>query len=140
MSGVGRGRRVPITEGGKPMNATKPRVAVVTGGAGGIGAEVCRRLAAAGRQVAVIDLDRAAAERVAHELAGEHHGFGLDVADTEAVRDVLAGIEADLGPVGTLSNVAGWDRFIPFVDTTPDFWDRIIAINYRGILNTTHAV
>jgi 2-hydroxycyclohexanecarboxyl-CoA dehydrogenase len=39
-----------------------------------------------------------------------------------------------------LINVAGWDRFTPFVDTTPEFWDRVIAINYRGTLNTVHAV
>jgi 2-hydroxycyclohexanecarboxyl-CoA dehydrogenase len=39
-----------------------------------------------------------------------------------------------------LINVAGWDRFVPFVDTTPEFWDRVIGINYRGTLNTVHAV
>ena len=49
-------------------------------------------------------------------------------------------VAADVGPVGTLINVAGWDRFVPFVDTTPEFWDRVIDINYRGTLNTVHAV
>jgi 2-hydroxycyclohexanecarboxyl-CoA dehydrogenase len=116
-------------------------VAVVTGGAGAIGAAVCHRLAAVGRRVAVVDLDLAAAERVAGELDGDgHRGVDVDVSDTEAVRDQLAAVEADLGPIGTLINVAGWDRFTPFVDTTPEFWDRVIAINYRGTLNTVHAV
>jgi 2-hydroxycyclohexanecarboxyl-CoA dehydrogenase len=116
-------------------------VAVVTGGAGAIGAAVCHRLAAVGRRVAVVDLDLAAAERVASELDGDgHRGVDVDVSDTEAVRDQLAAVETDLGPIGTLINVAGWDRFTPFVDTTPEFWDRVIAINYRGTLNTVHAV
>lgn len=39
-------------------------------------------------------------------------------------------------PIAMLVNAAGWDRFEPFVDTTPDLWDRIIAVNYRGTLNT----
>jgi 2-hydroxycyclohexanecarboxyl-CoA dehydrogenase len=116
-------------------------VAVVTGGAGAIGAAVCRRLAAAGRTVVVVDLDAAAAEQVAAELAGSgHRGIGLDVSDTEAVREALARVEADLGGVHTLVNVAGWDRFVAFVDTTPEFWDRVIDVNYRGTLNTVHAV
>ncbi len=74
-------------------------------------------------------------------LTGDGHtGVGLDVADTEAVAVAMGKVAADVGPVGTLINVAGWDRFIPFVDTTPDFWDRVIDINYRGTLNTVHAV
>jgi 2-hydroxycyclohexanecarboxyl-CoA dehydrogenase len=116
-------------------------VAVVTGGAGAIGAAVCRRLAAAGRRVVVVDLDLGAAERTAGELDGEGHlGVGLDVADTDAVATAMAQVGADVGPVGVLVNVAGWDRFVPFVETTPDFWDRVIAINYRGTMNTVHAV
>ena len=116
-------------------------VAVVTGGAGAIGAAVCHRLAAAGRTVVVVDLDAAAAAEAAGALAGDGHvGIGLDVADTEAVAAAMGKIAAELGPVTTLINVAGWDRFVPFVDTTPDFWDRVIDINYRGTLNTVHAV
>ncbi|MEM9132312.1 MAG: SDR family NAD(P)-dependent oxidoreductase [Actinomycetota bacterium] len=116
-------------------------MALVTGGAGGIGAAVCRELAAAGRRVAVADLAGPAAEAVAAGLDGEGHvGVAFDVADTEAVADACAGIEADHGPIDTLVNVAGWDRFVPFVETTPEFWDRVIDVNYRGTLNTVHAV
>lgn len=123
------------------MNASDRDVAVVTGGAGAIGAAVCHRLAAAGRQVVVVDLDAGAAERVAGELGGDgHRGVSLDVADTDAVAEAMAKVEADVGPVGALINVAGWDRFMPFVDTTPEFWERVIGINYRGTLNTVHAL
>jgi 2-hydroxycyclohexanecarboxyl-CoA dehydrogenase len=66
--------------------------------------------------------------------------MGLDVADTEAVRDAMAVVTGEIGPIGALINVAGWDRFAPFVGTAPEFWDRVIAINYRGTLNAVHAV
>ena len=123
------------------MNAGDRDVAVVTGGAGAIGAAVCRRLAAAGRTVVIVDLDAAAAAEVADGLTGDGHtGVGLDVADTEAVAAAMGKVAAEIGPVATLINVAGWDRFVPFVDTTPEFWDRVIDINYRGTLNTVHAV
>jgi len=116
-------------------------VALVTGGGGSIGSAVCRRLAAAGRVVVVADLEQTVTEAVAADLPGSGHlGVGFDVTDTEAVSDVAARIERDLGPIDVLVNVAGWDRFVQFVDTTPDFWDRVIDINYRGSLNTVHAV
>lgn len=121
-------------------DARQHEVAVVTGGGGGIGAAVCRRLAADGRTVAVLDLDAPAAAAVAAELGEGHRSVGVDVADTAAVQHVVTGIADDLGPIGALVNVAGWDRFVPFVDTTPEFWDKVIAINYRGTLNTVHAV
>ena len=123
------------------MSAGPRDVAVVTGGAGAIGAAVCHRLADAGRQVVVVDLDAAAAQDVAARLTADGHtGVGLDVADTDAVAAAMGKVAVDVGPVGTLINVAGWDRFVPFVDTTPEFWDRVIGINYRGTLNTVHAV
>lgn len=120
---------------------TQGNVAVVTGGAGGIGAAVCERLAKAGAHVVVADLDAGKANDVAAALAGDGHlGISLDVANTEAVAEAMAKLAADVGPVTTLINVAGWDRFVPFVETTPDFWDQVIDINYRGTLNTVHAV
>ncbi len=116
-------------------------VAVVTGGAGAIGAAVCHRLAQAGHRVVVTDLDASATRAVAEELAGEgHRGLAFDVADTETVRTELATVEAEMGPIDILVNVAGWDRFVAFVDTTPEFWDQVIDVNYRGTLNTVHAV
>ena len=74
-------------------------------------------------------------------LTGDgHRGVGLDVADTDAVAAALRVVADEVGPVEVLVNVAGWDRFVPFVDSTPEFWERVIGINYRGTLNTVHAV
>lgn len=117
------------------------RVAVVTGGSGGIGAAVCERLAAADRRVVVVDLAQDRADRIAGGLEGEGHvGLGFDVSDTDAVKDGLDHVHHTVGPIDTLINAAGWDRFVPFVETTPEFWERVIAVNYRGTLNTVHAV
>lgn len=122
------------------MDSTRG-VALVTGGAGAIGGAVCGLLARAGHNVAVADLDPVAAAAAADDLAGGPHlGLGFDVADTDAVREACNRIARDLGPIDTLVNVAGWDRFIHFVDTTPDFWSRVIDVNYWGTLNTMHAV
>lgn len=116
-------------------------VALVTGGAGAIGGAVCALLAEAGHNVVVADLDQTAAAAVARGLAGGPHlGLGFDIADTEAVSEACERVAGELGPIDILVNVAGWDRFIRFVDTTPDFWDQVIDINYRGTLNTMHAV
>ena len=116
-------------------------LAVVTGGAGAIGAATCHRLAGAGHRVVVTDLDAHAAAAVAENLPGSgHHSLAFDVADTELVRTELSAVDGEFGSIDVLVNVAGWDRFVPFVDTTPDFWDQVIDINYRGTLNTTHAV
>jgi 2-hydroxycyclohexanecarboxyl-CoA dehydrogenase len=122
-------------------SSTQHDFAFVTGGAGGIGGAVCRGLAAAGRRVVVVDLEPDRAAAAAAELPGAGHlGIGLDVADTAAVRAAVEQVESDHGGIGVLVNVAGWDRFMAFVDSTPEFWDRVIAVNYRGALNTVHAV
>jgi 2-hydroxycyclohexanecarboxyl-CoA dehydrogenase len=130
-----------VTSDAPPPGAAPAEVAVVTGGAGAIGEAVCRRLASDGRRVVVVDLDESTAAAVAGSLEGDgHHGIGVDVADTVAVRDAMESVEAEVGAIGALVNVAGWDRFVPFVDTTPELWDRVIDVNYRGTLNTVHAV
>ena len=51
-----------------------------------------------------------------------------------------ASVPGDVGPTDVLVNNAGWDRFANFVDTTPDLWDQLIAINLRGPLNMSHFV
>ncbi|MEO5899926.1 MAG: SDR family NAD(P)-dependent oxidoreductase, partial [Ilumatobacteraceae bacterium] len=123
------------------MSQEQRQTALVTGGAGAIGAAVCRHLAADGLRVVVADLFEAPAQTVADGLAGSGHiGIAMDVADTEGVRGQVADVAAAAGPVDVLVNVAGWDRFVPFVDTNREFWDQVIAVNYRGPLNTVHAV
>ena len=120
---------------------TDRRIALVTGGASGIGAAVCHLLATQGVTVAILDLNGGGAESVASDLAGDDHlGLAGDVSDAAAVRQAIDTTVDSLGPITILVNVAGWDQFMPFVDTTPDFWQRVIDINYVGVLNTCHAL
>lgn len=114
------------------------RVALVTGGGRGIGAEVCRLLKAQDRQVAVVDLLVEGAEAVAAEVGGR--AYHCDVSDSARVAATVQAVASDLGPVEILVNAAGWDRFVPFLETDEDFWDRVIEINYKGVLRTVHAV
>jgi 2-hydroxycyclohexanecarboxyl-CoA dehydrogenase len=109
------------------------RKALVTGGAGGIGTAICHRLAAEGAEVWVGDLDEAAAGKVAADVSGQ--GISLDVTDHASA---VAAIEA-AGGVDVLVNNAGTDEFGFFNQTTPDMWERVLAVNLNGVLNCTHA-
>ena len=62
----------------------------------------------------------------------------IDITDAESVDRGCRHVEDEFGPIEILVNVAGWDRFMKFVDTDEDFWDRIIDINFKGMLRTTH--
>jgi 2-hydroxycyclohexanecarboxyl-CoA dehydrogenase len=114
------------------------RIALVTGGAGGIGAATSRRLAAEGARVAVTDLDLDRAREVAGELDGA--AFELDVTSTQSIAAAVSGTEEQLGPVDILVNNAGYDEFSFFVKTDESMWDRILAVNLRGVIAVTHAV
>ena len=91
------------------------RTALVTGGAGGIGAATARRLAAEGARVAVGDLALDAAREVAAEIDG--FATDLDVTDTASVGRAVAAVTDALGPVDLLVNNAGIDRFAYFVNS-----------------------
>ena len=123
------------------MRGLKDKVAIVTGGGAGIGLAICKRLAEEGSVVGVFDIDSAAAEAAAGEIAGAGgtvHAVACDVADYDAVRKAVAGFEAKAGTIDILVNNAGWDRFMMFTKTEPTLWDRIIAINLKGPLNMLH--
>jgi 2-hydroxycyclohexanecarboxyl-CoA dehydrogenase len=114
------------------------RIALVTGGASGIGAATCRRLAAEGARVAVTDLNLEGAQSIAEEISGQP--YELNVADTGSVRAGVSAVESDLGPVDILVNNAGYDEFGFFVNTDEDMWNRIVAVNLIGVISCTHAV
>jgi 2-hydroxycyclohexanecarboxyl-CoA dehydrogenase len=114
------------------------KVALVTGGASGIGAATCRRLAAEGARVAVTDLNLEPAKEVAGEVDGE--AFELDVRSTDSIASAVNAAERELGPLDVLVNNAGYDEFGWFGQTEEAMWDRVLAVNLRGVLAVTHAV
>jgi 2-hydroxycyclohexanecarboxyl-CoA dehydrogenase len=114
------------------------KIALVTGGASGIGAATARRLAAEGARVAIGDLNEEGARAVASELDG--HACLLDVTDTDSVAAAVASVNTALGDIDVLVNNAGTDLFSFFVNTDPGLWDFVLGVNLRGVLAVTHAV
>jgi 2-hydroxycyclohexanecarboxyl-CoA dehydrogenase len=125
------------------MRGLKDRTVVVTGGANGIGAAIARRLAEEGCAVGILDLDAAAGEKLVGEITaggGRASLFAVDIADYDAVTRAIDGFETAAGPVEFLVNNAGWDRALSFLDSTPDFWRKVVDINLFGPLNVNHVV
>ena len=119
------------------------RVALVSGGARGIGGAVVDALAEDGLAVAIADLRIEQAQEAAEAIrarGGSAFGVRVDVTDSASVSDGIAAVTAELGPVDVLVNCAGWDDLMPFLKTTEEFWDRVIEINFKGTLRLTHGV
>jgi 2-hydroxycyclohexanecarboxyl-CoA dehydrogenase len=109
------------------------RRAVVTGGAGSIGAEIVRLLSDAGLQVAVCarSLEAAAA------TPGGAEAFACDLTDPASIGQMVTAIAA-AGPVDVLIHCAGHGDVAPFANTTPEIWDEILAVNLRAGIQITH--
>jgi 2-hydroxycyclohexanecarboxyl-CoA dehydrogenase len=121
----------------------KGKVAIVTGAAQGIGRAIAMRLADEGAKVAVGDIQEDTAARTAAEIkaaGGEACAVKLDVTSLDSALAAVETVEHELGPIGILVNNAGWDKLEPFMESTPETWDRVIAINFRGVLNCCKAV
>ncbi|HUO48244.1 MAG TPA: SDR family NAD(P)-dependent oxidoreductase, partial [Acidimicrobiales bacterium] len=119
------------------------RVAVVTGGASGIGLAIAERLAADDHAVAVFDRNGEAAAAAAGKIAaagGQALGLEVDVTDRPGIEAGVIQVRETLGPPTVLVNSAGLDGFDPFLKITPDKWDRILAVNLTGTFNVCQAV
>ena len=118
------------------------RVAVVTGGASGIGLGVAQGFVADGLRVALVDSNAEAAETAAEELrrgGATAVAVGADVADRAAVAAGFDRIRRELGPVEILVTSAGVEQFTPVLDITAEGWDRIIGINLTGTFTCVQA-
>ena len=117
------------------VRESQDRVAIVTGGARGIGAGISRRLAADGFAVAVLDLEGAGAEATAKSIVadgGRAVGIAVDVADAESVSAAVDRVVAELGAPTVLVNNAGITRDNMLYKLTEDDWNTVMAVNLRG--------
>jgi NAD(P)-dependent dehydrogenase (short-subunit alcohol dehydrogenase family) len=111
------------------------RVALVTGGGGGLGAALCRALGEAGALVIAGDVRLDGAETVAAEVraaGGKAVAARLDVADARSADEAVREAAAQFGALDVLVNNAGTDLTVPFETLTPADWDRILGVNLRG--------
>lgn len=118
------------------------KTAVVTGGASGIGRATARALAQAGAYVVVGDIAEDAGRAAAAELCELGHRADyvrLDVTSLDSVADFRREATVKAAHVDIIVNVAGWGKIQPFLDNTPDFWRRVIDLNFLGPVAVTHA-
>ncbi|KPM51354.1 short-chain dehydrogenase [Frankia sp. CcI49] len=111
------------------------KVAVVTGGASGIGRSCALRLARDGARVAVLDLNEGDAKQVVAEIeaeGGTAHALAVDVADRASVDQALAQTREHLGPVTILVNSAGKTGYHRFIDMSLESWTSILTVNLTG--------
>ncbi|MEM5428514.1 glucose 1-dehydrogenase [Cupriavidus oxalaticus] len=125
------------------MRGLNDKVVVITGAAGGIGKALCQRFCEEGARVVAVDVNADALEQLSSSLtqAGSSvTAVKVDITDHGAVKKAIDTVAEELGGIDALVNNAGWDMAAQFLETTPEFWSKVIAINLVGPLNLHHAV
>lgn len=116
---------------------SEQKIALVTGGARGIGEAICRMLAESGHKVVVSDIVTDGAKKLADEIDG--YGVELDVTRAESVEGAVAEINEKVGIPWLVVNNAGWDNLMPFLDTDEAFQKKIMDINLHGPIRLCRA-
>jgi 2-hydroxycyclohexanecarboxyl-CoA dehydrogenase len=120
------------------------QVAIVTGGARGIGGAIVEAMARAGADCVIADLleqeSTETAARIAAATGRKVEAIVTDVTNYADVQHLAQTVHQRFGRVDVLVNSAGWDRLVPFVKTAPELWDKVLAINFKGVIHTCHAV
>ena len=122
----------------------KHKAAIVTGGGSGIGRAIALALGLEGARVAIADIAAENARRVRDEVEGS--GFApaiacpVDLTKRIEVEQMVQTVLKEFGRIDIVVNCAGWDRLGPFVESSEESWDKILAINFKSVLYTVKAV
>ena len=125
------------------MGMLNNRVAIVTGGARGIGAKIAERFADEGARVVIVDIDQSLVEEQAKTIVqkgGEAAAYVVNVSNTEAVKDLVSEVVKRFGRVDILVNNAGITRDGLLMTMTERDWDAVIAVNLKSVFNFTKAI
>lgn len=120
-------------------NELQGKVAAVTGAASGIGLACARAFAEAGGTVILTDIAEETGAAAAATIPGARF-MALDVTSREAAEALAGRVQAECGGLDVLVNAAGWDIIQPFMENTPDYWAKIMAINFMGPVQLTRAM
>ena len=123
----------------------KGKSVIVTGGGSNIGRSISLAFAKEGSNVVIAELDEEQGGKVATQANALGAGgrcivVKTDVTKLDSVENLVKKTVAEFGQVDVLVNNVGWDDVMLFMDMTPEFWDKVIAINYRSVLNTMKTV
>ena len=117
----------------------KDKVAIVTGGARGIGEAVVRAYSAEGAKVVIADIEIAKAQELAAELGADALAVQLDVRDSKSIASLISATVAKFGGVDILYNNAGVFDMGPILDISEASFDKVFAVNTRGLFFTLQA-
>ncbi len=125
------------------MKRLQDKVAIVTGGARGIGKAICQRLADEGAKLAVVDISIEAAQATADEFNAadvEARAYACNVVNGAECDTMVKAVLADFGSADILVNNAGITKDGLLIRMKEDAWDTVIAVNLKGVFNCTKAV
>jgi NAD(P)-dependent dehydrogenase (short-subunit alcohol dehydrogenase family) len=117
----------------------KDKVAIVTGGASGIGAAICRRYAAEGARVIVTDRLGVEAQKLAAEIGGGAIGVPFEATDRKSIDNLIATTVETAGRIDILVNNAATFDMAPILEITEQSYDQVFAVNVKGLLFTLQA-
>jgi len=125
------------------MATLRGKTAFVTGAGSGIGRAIALRFVQDGARIAVADINLAGAretEQMLRAAGGTALAVPVDISQFDAVQAAVRQTREGLGRIDILVNNAGWDRIQPFIENTPELWDKLISINLKGPIHCCRAV